>query len=118
MGGLTTTAILSIVDLESITNGTLPAVSFLLLVVGLVFYFPSLIEERKGEVSTMRIVVLITVLVFAVVYIKLGWVAAVLNSFVTGSTSSAWPLEARPFSGMRRMMRRRSLEIRMSNILH
>ena len=80
--GFTTTAILSITDLERITNGTFPAVSFLILITGLVFYFPSLIEERKGEVSTMRIVVLITVLVFGVVYIKLGWVAGSFESFV------------------------------------
>ena len=82
VAGFTTTAILSITDLERITNGTFPAVSFLILITGLVFYFPSLIEERKGEVSTMRIVVLITVLVFGVVYIKLGWVAGSFESFV------------------------------------
>ena len=82
VAGFTTTAILSITDLEKITNGTFPAVSFLILITGLVFYFPSLIEERKGEVSTMRIVVLITVLVFGVVYIKLGWVAGSFESFV------------------------------------
>ena len=82
VAGFTTTAVLSITDLERITNGTFPAVSFLILITGLVFYFPSLIEERKGEVSTMRIVVLITVLVFGVVYIKLGWVAGSFESFV------------------------------------
>ena len=82
VAGFTTTAILSITDLERITNGTFPAVSFLILITGLVFYFPSLIEERKGEVSTMRIVVLITVLVFGVVYIKLGWVAGSFESLV------------------------------------
>ena len=82
IAGFTTTAILSVTDLERITNGTFPAVSFLVLITGLVFYFPSLIEERKGEVSTMRIVVLITVLVFGVVYIKLGWVAGSFESFV------------------------------------
>ena len=37
---------------------------------------------RKGKVSTTRIVVLITVLVFGVVYIKLGWVAGSFESFV------------------------------------
>lgn len=82
VAGFTTTAILSITDLEKITNGTFPAVSFLILITGLVFYFPSLIEERKGEVSTMPIVVLITVLVFGVVYIRLGWVAGSFESFM------------------------------------
>ena len=37
--------------------------------------------ENKGEISTMRIIVLIVVLVFAVVYIKLGWVAGSFEEF-------------------------------------
>ena len=82
IAGFTTTAILSITDLEKVTNGTIPAISFLVLVIGLVFYFPSLLEERSGEVSTMRIIVLIVVLVFALVYIKLGWVAGSFTEFV------------------------------------
>jgi uncharacterized membrane protein len=82
IAGFTTTAIISLTDLERIANGTFPAVSFLVLILGLVFYFPSLLEERKGEISTMRIVVLIVVLVFAVVYIKLGWVAGTFAEFV------------------------------------
>ncbi len=82
IGGFAATAIISLIDLESIINGTFPAISFLVLILGLVFYFPSLLEERKGEISTMRIVVLIVVLVFAVVYIKLGWVAGTFAEFV------------------------------------
>jgi len=59
----------------------LPAISFLVLIVGISFYFPSLLEEKKGELSTMRVVVLIVVLVFAVVYIKLGWIAGSFEQF-------------------------------------
>src|SRR5262249_15022491 len=81
IAGFITTAIFSVVDMERIANGTFPALSFLVLIVGLVFYFPSLLEESKGEVSTMRVVVLIVVLVFAVVYIKLGWVAGSFEEF-------------------------------------
>ncbi len=81
IAGFITTAIMSITDLEKITNGTFPALSFLILIVGITFYFPSLLEESKGAVSTMRVVVLIVVLVFAVVYIKLGWVAGSFEEF-------------------------------------
>ena len=81
IAGFITTAIISVVDLERVANGTFPALSFLVLIIGLVFYFPSLLEETKGEVSTMRVTVLIVVLVFALVYIKLGWVAGSFEEF-------------------------------------
>ena len=81
VAGFATTAIYSIADMEKITNGTIPAVSFLVLVIGIAFYFPSLLEESKGEISTMRVVVLIVVFVFATVYIKLGWVAGSFEEF-------------------------------------
>lgn len=81
IAGFITTAVFSVLDLERIANGTFPALSFLVLIIGLVFYFPSLLEESKGEVSTMRVIVLIVVLVFAVVYIKLGWVAGSFEEF-------------------------------------
>lgn len=81
IAGFITTAIMSITNLEKITNGTLPAISFLILVIGIAFYFPTMLEEAKGEISTMRIIVLIVVLVFAVVYIKLGWVAGSFEEF-------------------------------------
>ena len=82
IAGFVTTAVISITNLEKITNGTLPAISFLILVIGIAFYFPTMLEEAKGEISTMRIVVLIVVLVFGVVYIKLGWVAGSFEEFV------------------------------------
>jgi len=84
--GFTVTAWLSATDLEKVMNGTIPAVSFLVLMVGITFYFPSLLEERAKEISTMRVVVLIVVLVFATVYIKLGWVAGSYSEFVIDSS--------------------------------
>ena len=75
IAGFITTAVFSLINVERINNGTIPAVSFLVLVIGYTFYFPSLLEEERGEVSTMRVAVLIVVLVFATVYIKLGWIA-------------------------------------------
>lgn len=86
IAGFITTAILSITNLEKIANGTFPAISFLILIIGIAFLFPSLLEERKGELSTMRIIVLIVVLVFAVVYIKLGWIAGSFEEFFIDSS--------------------------------
>ncbi len=82
VAGFITTAIYSLIDMERVTNGTIPSMSFIVLIIGLVFYFPSLLEEGKGEISTMRVVVLIVVLVFAAVYIKLGWVAGSFEEFI------------------------------------
>lgn len=84
--GFIATAIISAINMELINNGSIPALSFLILVIGLVFYFPSLLEEAPGDISTMRVVVLVVVLVFAVVYIKLGWVAGSFESFVIDSS--------------------------------
>ncbi len=81
VGGFITTAVLSCINPDMITNGTMPAVSFLIFIIGLIFVFPSLLEDAPGEVSTMRVVVLITVLVFAMVEIKLGWIAGDFESF-------------------------------------
>lgn len=82
VAGFVTTAIYSLIDIEKVTNGTIPAVSFVTLIIGLAFYFPTLLEEDKNEISTMRVVVLIVVLVFAAVYIKLGWVAGGFEEFI------------------------------------
>ena len=79
--GFVTTGVFSLINVEKINNGTIPAISFLILVIGFTFYFPSLLEEEKGEVSTMRVCVLIVVLVFATVYIKLGWIAGSFEEF-------------------------------------
>lgn len=81
VAGFISTAILSVNDLEKIQNGTIPAISFLVLIVGITFYFPSMLEESPGEISTMRVVVLITILVFAIIYIKLGWTAGSFEEF-------------------------------------
>lgn len=79
--GLIATAVISVVNIDKVTNGTIPALSFLILVIGLVFAFPTLLQEEKGSVSTMRVVVLTVVLVFATVYIKLGWIAGNFEEF-------------------------------------
>ena len=81
VAGFITTAVISCINIDMVTNGTMPALSFLIFIIGLVFVFPSLLQESKGDVSTMRVIVLITVLVFAIVYIKLGWIAGNFEEF-------------------------------------
>ena len=54
-------------------GGTIPAISFLILMMGLVFKFPTMLEESPGQVSTMRIIVFAISMVFCVMYIRLAW---------------------------------------------
>jgi heme/copper-type cytochrome/quinol oxidase subunit 4 len=65
--------ILSFTPLAGLDTGALPAGSFLIVMLGLAFAFPSLLEESKGELSTMRIIVFAVVMVFCVIYLKIGW---------------------------------------------
>jgi hypothetical protein len=54
--------------------------------IGMCFYFPSLLEESKGEVSTMRVVVFAVVMVFVFIYVKIGWNAGLFEEFKIDST--------------------------------
>ncbi len=59
---------------ESLKSGILPALSFLMLVVGLVFFFPDMLKSSsESTVSTMRMGTLVIVLMFAFVQIKQIW---------------------------------------------
>lgn len=85
--GLVAAAIVSYTVYSGLDRGALPAVSFLVLMIGIAFYFPTLLEEAKGEISTMRVVVFTIVMVFAVLYIKMGWNAGTFESF---SIDKSW----------------------------
>ena len=62
------------------SRGALPAISFLVLMIGFTFCFPSMLEDAKGGMSTMRIVVFSVTMVFCIIYIKLGWnISAIEN---------------------------------------
>ena len=80
--GLIATGILSLFVVPVVTmDGSIPAISVFLLLLGMVFYFPDLLEDPTGSVSTMRVVVLMTVSVFVITTIKLGWTVASLLEF-------------------------------------
>ena len=81
VAGLFATAIISFTKYAGLDAGSLPAASFLVLILGMAFAFPSMLEEESKQVSTMRVVVLTVVLVFATLYIKLGWIAGTFEQF-------------------------------------
>jgi hypothetical protein len=82
VSGLVATGILSVTNTSAIANGTIPAMSMLIVILGLAFAFPTLLQEGgTGEISTMRVIILAVVLVFTTVYIKLGWIAGSFEEF-------------------------------------
>lgn len=86
VAGLILAAILSFTIYSGVDKGAIPAVSFLFVMIGMCFYFPSLLEESKGEVSTMRVVVFAVVMVFVFIYVKIGWNAGLFEEFKIDST--------------------------------
>lgn len=79
-------AIVSYTIFSESDNGSLIAVAFLMIMIGISFCFPSLLEEAEGQVSTMRIIVFAVTMVFCVIYIKLGWQQASFSDFTVSST--------------------------------
>ena len=84
--GLVAAAIISFTIYSGIEGGAVPAISFLFIMTGMCFYFPSLLEEAKGEISTMRVIVFAVVMVFVFIYVKLGWTAGTFEEFTIDST--------------------------------
>jgi hypothetical protein len=68
-------------------RGALPALSFLVLLIGIAFSFPSLLQDENGGLSTMRIIVFAVVLVFCTIYIKLGFI---MDSFEQFTIDKEW----------------------------
>jgi len=84
--GFMTSAILGFTDYSGLDEGALPAASFFIILIGMVFHFPTLLQEAKGEVSTMRVIVFAVVMVFAVVHLKIGWNAGTFKDFQIDNT--------------------------------
>jgi len=84
--GFVAASILSFTDYSGLDEGALPAGSFFLILVGMAFCFPSLLEEAKGEVSAMRVVVFAVTMVFSVVHLKIGWNAGTFKDFQIDQT--------------------------------
>jgi len=71
--GFLCSVILSFTAVSDFDQGALPAGSFLSIMLGMAFHFPTMLEDNSGGVSTMRIVVFAIVMVFCVIYLKIGW---------------------------------------------
>jgi len=84
--GLTIAVIISFTIYSGFDNGALPAASFLAIMLGMAFHFPSLLEESPGVLSTMRIIVFAVTMVFCVLYIKIGWTVGKFEDFKIDST--------------------------------
>ena len=84
--GFVAASILSFTDYSGLDEGALPAGSFFLILVGMAFCFPSLLEESKGEISTMRVVVFAVTMVFSVIHLKIGWNAGSFKDFQIDQT--------------------------------
>ena len=81
VAGFITAVIFSLTKYSGVDRGAIPAVSFLFVMIGMCFYFPSMLQEAKGEISTMRVIVFSVVMVFTFIYIKLGWNAGSFEEF-------------------------------------
>jgi hypothetical protein len=86
VAGLIIAVIMSFTIYSGIDKGAVPAVSFLLIMIGMCFCFPTLLEESPGQVSTMRVVVFSVVMVFVLVYVKIGWNAGTFDEFTIDRT--------------------------------
>lgn len=71
--GFLAAVILSFTPISGLDQGALPAASFLSILIGIAFAFPSLLQDTGGGLSTMRIIVFAVVLLFCTIYLKIGW---------------------------------------------
>jgi hypothetical protein len=84
--GFLSSIILSFTPLSGLDTGALPAGSFFIVMIGLAFAFPSMLEESPGAISTMRIIVFAVVMVFCVIYIKIAWSVGSIGGFTIDKT--------------------------------
>ncbi len=80
--GFLASVIISFTAYSGIDQGALPAASFLFILIGIAFAFPSMLQDSgTGGVSTMRIIVFAVVLLFCTIYIKIGWSISKFEEF-------------------------------------
>jgi len=74
-------------------GGSIAAVGLFLVILGLVFLYPKMLEDDTHATSTMRVAVLMIVSLFVILTIKAGWVAPDLEHLKV-QDSWAWVLAA------------------------
>jgi hypothetical protein len=73
--------VLSFTIYSGTDRGAIAAISFFFVMIGMCFYFPTLLQETGGQVSTMRVVVFAVVMVFCVIELKIGWTSGSFENF-------------------------------------
>ena len=79
--GFLAAVIISFTPLAGMDQGALPAASFLSIMIGIAFAFPSMLQDVSGGASTMRIIVFAVVLLFCTIYMKIGWSVSNFEQF-------------------------------------
>jgi xanthine/uracil permease len=85
--------VLTVLDWVPADQGAAAAISMFLVIMGLVFYFPTLLDDGAGQTSSMRVMVLMIVSLFVILTLKVGWGADSLEDLVL-SDSWIWVLAA------------------------
>lgn len=79
--GFVTAVVLELIPVTAdYTPGALPAVSFFLIMLGMAFVFPDMLQDGNN-LSTMRVIVYMVVSVFVIVAVKIGWEAENFDDF-------------------------------------
>ena len=86
LAGFLVAVVMSFTSYSGLDQGAIPAGSFLSVLLGMAFHFPSMLEDNTGGVSTMRIIVFAVVMVFCVIYLKIGWTVGNFEQFTIDKT--------------------------------
>lgn len=63
-------------------DGGIPAISLFFIIIGLVFYSPTLLMDDTGATSTMRVSMLFIISTFVLLTVKAGWGSNSLKDLV------------------------------------
>lgn len=84
--GFLATAIISFTVYAGMDHGALAATSFLIIMLGVAFAFPSMLQDTNGGVSTMRMITFAVVVLFCTIYFKIGWSVSKFEEFTIDKT--------------------------------
>jgi len=84
IAGFVAAVIISFTQYSGLDQGAIPAASVFFILIGMCFMFPTLLREGDTDdspVSSMRVIVFSIVMVFVIIYIKIGWNAGSFEEF-------------------------------------
>jgi hypothetical protein len=86
IGGFFIAVIFSFTIFSGTDRGAVAAISFFFVMIGMCFYFPSMLQQGAGQESTMRVIVFAVVIVFCLIHLKLAWNAGSFEQFSIDKT--------------------------------